>query len=161
MEDRVYEESSELKDTAERLVERYYEYLGHVDLENIYFAAIQGSKPKKTSVMQIGGITSEWVKKLIKETKGKIYCISVWASEWDEVFPSMREWMIFDALLRIDPHNDGKLIKPDVNEFGILIEYIGPYWRKKDDLPSLLDSKDPLPIPLPAYESDEGSSVDF
>lgn len=161
MEDKTYSQSSELLIMAKQIIDRYHLYLGHIDLDNIYFAEIDGDKPKKSTVMQIGGITSEWVKQLVQKTNGALYCISVWRDEWDEIFPPMQKWMVFDALMRIDPHNDGKLMKPDVNEFGIIVEYIGPYWRNRTDLPDLLDSDDPLPIPLPAYNVDEGSSVDF
>jgi hypothetical protein len=156
MADKTYNESNELKELAGKLVEKYYEYLGQVDLDNIYFAEIDGEKPKKAGVLQVGGISSDWVKKLIDDKV--LYCISVWGSEWDELSPSMREWMVFDALLRIDPHNDGKLQKPDVNEFGIIIQYVGGSWRGRDDLPSLLNCENPLPIPLPKYDEDIGES---
>ena len=161
MEDKTYVESWELKKIADKLIERYYLYLGHVQTDNIYFADIIGAKPKKATIMQIGGVNSPWVKQFIQKQNGALYCVSVWKDEWDETFPPQQEWLVFDALMRIDPHNDGKLVKPDVNEFGNIIEYLGPYWRSKTDLPSLLGGDEPLPIPLPAYNSDEGSSVNF
>ena len=157
MEDKTYSQSSELRNMASKIIDNYHLYLGHIDLDNIYFADIDGEKPKRAGIMQIGGITSEWVRQLLQKTNGALYCISVWRDEWETIFSPMQEWMMFDALMRINPNNDGKLVKPDVNEFGIIVEFIGPYWRSRTDLPSLLDG-DPLAIPLPTYNVDEGET---
>ena len=161
MDEKTYSQSHELRNMATKIIDHYHLYLGHIDLDNIYFADIDGEKPKRAGIMQIGGITSEWVRQLLQKTNGALYCISVWREEWEAIFAPMQEWMMFDALMRINPNNDGKLVKPDVNEFGIVVEFIGPYWRSRTDLPSLLDG-DPLAIPLPKdNESDLGSTVDF
>lgn len=161
MDNKVYDESPELKILADKIIERYHLYLGYIDTDNIFFAEITGNKPKKSPIIQVAGITSSWVRDIVLKSNNALYCIAVWAEEWTEISPDMQQWLIFDALLHVSEHNDGGLQKPDVNEFGILVEYLGPYWRKREDLPSLLGSLDPLPIPVPQDNTDEGSSVNF
>jgi hypothetical protein len=175
MEEKIYNHSPELQEMAEKIVEKYYFYLGHIVLENIYFAEIDSPKPKRAEAMSVSGVSSTWVKQIMDEMNKKIkdktsfdnklYCISVYGEEWDDISPTMQEWMVFDALLRIDLEGTGKLRKPDICDHGILLDYfgqigIGPYWRKSSNLPSLL-AGDALPIPLPPDNTDEGNSFNL
>lgn len=162
MAERIYNVSHELRGMAEKLVSRYYLYLGTVDLDNIFFAEIEGEKPKRGKVMEVSGIRSAWVKQERQKDNKTLYCLSVWGEDWDDIDPYKREWMVFDALMRISPINDGSLRKPDIQEFGCIVEFLGPYWREKEQLPGLLDGDEALPIPLPrCKEEDEGSTVNF
>jgi hypothetical protein len=155
-----YSASPELEECARRLRERYWLYLGHVDINNIYFAEIEGEKPKKSGVLTLSGVSAPWVKTLLASYgNSRLYCMSVWSDEWKGMATQMREWLIFDALFAIDPVSDGKVRKPDVQEWGVLVEYLGPYWRKRQDLPSLLGGTEPLPIPPPQILEDEGSTL--
>ncbi len=148
MSDIVYSDSPELKQLAEEMKERYYEYLGQVDIDVIDFTEKTGTMPKKA-----------------KTGNDKLYNLAVWGEAWDDLAPSTREWLVFKMLYSLDPESAGKVRKPDVNEFGIMIEYfcsigIGPHWEKADgQLPSLMDGASPLPIPLPPLEQDDGSTV--
>jgi len=158
-----YDESPEIKDIATKLKERYYLYIGHVDLDVIYFAEItsENGKPKKAKLGQLEGVSSAWLKqKMIEDKKGVLYCLSVWAEEWDGLDPASREWFLFDLLYSVSGECDGKVRKPDISEHGIIMQYmhqagVGTYWRTLEKpLPSLLSSVDPLPIPLPPTDED-------
>lgn len=149
------EECQEIKDIAKKLKEKYYLYIGYVNLDSIFFAKLTGEKPKKANILNVSGIKSAWVKYVLQRMSSEyVYCIYVWEEYWDNIYDSLQEWMIFDALLRIDQSCEGELREPDVCEWGFIVEYIGPYWRRREDLPSLLKSKNPLPIPLPFGSSD-------
>jgi hypothetical protein len=67
---------------------------------------------------------------------------------------------MFDTLYSIGVENDGKIRGKDVFEHGVIAEYLGVYWRKNPDLPSLLNSPEPLPLPPPpSLHDDEGSTI--
>jgi len=153
-----YIESMSLKNMAEQLVDKYNIYLGYIDIENIFFASIDGVKPPKASPIFISGVASKWVRQILgKIPNGQLYCIAIWESEWESLWKSKQEWLLFDCLLCVGRNNDGSLRKRDCNEWAIIVEYLGPYWRIKDDveLPSLLDSPDPLPIPMPLIDPED------
>lgn len=153
-----YIESMALKDMAESLVDKYGLYIGHVNINNIFFASIYGDKPKKAPVIFLSGIGSQWVKQVVEKVPdGTLYCIAIWQDEWDELWPAKQEWFLFDCLLGIGHENDGKILKHDCDEWAIIVEYLGPYWRIKDDvaLPSLLEPSMPLPLPMPLFDVEE------
>jgi hypothetical protein len=163
--DITYVQSLELYEIALKLKERYYLHLGHVDLDIIYFAEKLGDKPKKGKIAELSGISNPWVKALLAKNQNdnKLYCMSVWSAEWLEVTPAKKEWMVFKMLCSVHPQNDGKLNKPDISDFGYIQEFfmnagVGPYWESQDDLPSLLGA-DPLAIPPPPDDTDEGSTL--
>lgn len=161
MAEKTYSKSPELKQMAEKLKDRYYLHLGYIDLDNIYFGEIDGAKPKKAGLIEISGVSSPWVRQLMIEKNNTLYCIACWGIEWEELSPARREWWLFNALHYISPENDGKLRKPDVQEWGIICECkeAGPYWKTKEFLPSLLDGNEPVPFPLPRDTTDEGSTL--
>lgn len=163
---KTYSESPEIRMLAEAIKDRYYLYVGHVDLDTVHFAEITGAaKPKKAKVGEISGISSPWVRQLIISLgNSRLYCMAVWSEEYEELSPASREWLVFEALYSIHPECDGKLRKPDVVEHGPIVEYfastnVGLYWRKAEILPSLLSGDAPLPIPPPAFEDAEGDST--
>lgn len=163
--EKIYNKSNEVMELANKIKQRYYLYVGQVDLENVFFAEIDGEKPKRAGIMEVSGVSSSWVRYILDQNHNALYCMAVWGQEWLDLAPNVKEWLVFDALLRIDPENTGKIRKPDINEFGMILDYfgnigIGAYWRNKSDkLPSLLGGIDPLPIPLPPDDTDEGSSI--
>lgn len=156
----IYTESIELKSMTKKMIEWYWLHISHVDIDNIFFAEIQEEKPKKAPIMFISGIKTKWVRQLLSSHPQYhyMYCIMIYKNEWDELYPVRKEWMLFDALLRIHPANNGSLRQPDVNDFGIILEYLGIYWRNKDNLPSLLQGDKPLPIPSPLININENIS---
>lgn len=157
--------SAELRLLAEKLRERYYLYIGHVDLDAIFFAEKFGDKPKGGPIVELNGVTNPWMKAMLVEhgQQGKHYCLSAWGSEWSEMGPEKRQWAVFKLLCGVDPRGEGKLRRPDINDFGFILEYmidvgVGPYWEKADILPDLLGDY-PLPIPPPPDEEDTSDST--
>jgi hypothetical protein len=156
MQETQYYESPALRNLAEKLKERYYPYLGHADLDNIYFCELDGVKPKAAPICSLDGLSKGWVRDLLVLSKGdpKHYCISVWSAEWENLSQSHIEWYMFKALFMVGDNNDGKIRKPDILDFGFILEYFvangySAKWETEKELPSLLNSKLPLPIPLP------------
>jgi len=161
--DVTYIESHELLELATKLKDRYYLFLGHIDLELIYFAEMIGDKPKKAKVISLSGISNPWVKAILaKDGKNhKLYCLSAWGNEWSQLGPSSKQWAVFKLLCNVEPAMDGKLKKYDIQDHGFIQEYmslahIGPYWEKSDTLPDML-ADDPLPIPPPPLEEEDES----
>ena len=155
-----YVECLELLDLAKKLQERYFPFIGYVDLDEIFFSQIIGFKPDKQPIWQISGITQQWARDLIaSHTQQKSYCFCVWADEWSEFDKSKKEWIVFRSLFSISPQGKGKLRPFDVQDYGFINEYfvrvgLGPYWLTKDVLPSLLDGNDILPLILPMEDEE-------
>ena len=158
----TYTESLELKEMAQKLKERYYLHLEHVDIESVYFAIKEGELPIKRKPVEITGITHGGIKQIISLHGGnEQYCIQVWKDDWDNYTPAKQEWLMFEMLYSIDEKNNGKIKNKDIMEYDIIAEYfinnenIGIKWRNKDyELPSLLDGN-PLSIPLHYEDEDE------
>lgn len=156
----TFTESQEVKELAEKLQEKYFPFLGYIDLELVCFAEMDGYKSKKAPVYSISGITQGWVRDIIFHkfnSKEKRYCLAVWTEEWSELQKSKKEWIVFKALYSISPNLDGKMRPVDVQDYGFIIDFfvrsgIGPYWEIKDNLPSLLNGDDTLPLLLPLDE---------
>ena len=167
----ILEDAPDLKEIADKIVERYSIYLPKVETEVIYFAEKLGEKPKKAKVLEVSGINSAWVKKQLEDQQNdKRYCISIWGSEWMDLGPNTQQWALLNALLMLSPKMDGTLRKPDVLGFGFILEYMvqngfGAYWEGKlgvQPLPELLaEDGSCVPIPLPPCDDDEGSSTDL
>jgi len=156
----TFNESYELAELASKLQDRYRYELGHVDLELLYFAEKIGEKGKNAKIVEVSGITSAWLKQLLSKAgkNNKLYCLSAWSQEWGELSPAQKQWFIFHCLYSIALENDGKLRKPDVQGHGPIIEFLGPYWQNRKDLPDML-SGDPLGIPPPPEPQDEEDAL--
>lgn len=147
---------------AQDLVEKYFPFIGYIDLDQICFILDDNPKPKKSPVYKVSGITQSWVRDIINaspENYGKFYCISVYEEEWNELQKSQREWFMMKCLYSISPSLDGKIRSFEIFDYAFINEYfvrvgVGPYWELREDLPSLLDSNEPLPLILPMLDED-------
>jgi len=158
--DTEYRESLQNKTIAEKLQEKYYPFLGYIDLNEIYFAEMIGYESKKAPAYQMQGVTSGWVREILNmnpATRGKQYCFAVWEEKWSNLPDQNKQWIIFRSLFSISPQGGGKLRPFDVMDYGFIVEYfvrigVGPYWESKDTLPDLLKGEECLPIILPMDE---------
>lgn len=163
MEKVIYSEASEMKDLATKIKERYFLYVGHVDLDTIHFTFKNAETiPKSAKIAELSSIKSAWVRQILAMLHdNRLYCISSWEEMWNDLEPEQKEWLIFDLMYSVHPSCDSRLRKPDVSEHGIICEFLGPYWRRGETpLPSLLGSIDPLPIPPPPMDGDDGATVE-
>lgn len=150
-----FSESLDIKQKAKKLQEKYYPFIGYVDLDEIYFSEMIGFKPEKAPIWQMSGLTQQWARDLMaSQTQQKMYCFAAWAEEWSDIPENKKEWIIFRALYSVSPQGKGKLRPFDVQDYGFITEYfvrvgVGPYWQDKDELPSLLAGNDVLPLVLP------------
>lgn len=150
-----FSECKENYEIAKKLQERYFPFIGYVDLEDIYFAEMIGYKPKNALPYKMSSITQSWVREVISNTdKLKTYCVAVYDDLWSELESSKKEWIIFKCLYSISPQGNGKIRNFDVMDYGFIVEYFvrtgfGPYWETKDNLPSLLSGNETLPLIIP------------
>jgi len=160
MSDPDFLESEECLNIAQKLVEKYYPFIGYIDLNLIHFVEMDGYKSRNSPAYVMSGITQSWARDILKQFgSNKVYCFGVWSDLWSEIEQSKKEWFIFRALYSISPSLDGKIRSFDVQDYGFITEYFvragfGPYWIHKDGLPSLLDSKGILPLILPMDDDD-------
>ena len=154
-----YNESLSLQKLARDIVERYEFYLQHIDLGEIIFFEKEGIKPKKAKVCQICGLSGPWVKEVMASQVKKCYSLEVWRSEWDDLHSYEQQWLVFTELYAIDKKRNGKLRKPNVNEFDIIVELLGPKWRKNPELLPDMLGDEPVPIPLPEDENENEDST--
>lgn len=163
MQDIVYIESEDLKILADQLREKYFLHLGHVDLDAIYFVEKVGDEPKKIKVIEILGVTNGGIRQMLQQVgRNQSYCMQVWQDAWNALHPYAQQWLMFEVLYSIKRGNEGYLKKPDVVEYGPIIEYfassnIGIHWREnQEDLPDML-AQISLPMPLPPDEDEESA----
>ena len=79
MENIEYQPSLEILEIAKKLQERYFPFIGYVDLDEILFAEIIGFKPEKAPIYTMSGVTQKWARDLIlSNNQKKTYCLSVW-----------------------------------------------------------------------------------
>ena len=86
--------------------------------------------------------------------------MGVYDEAWAEKTKAHKEWLMFRALFSLSPALDGTLRQIDVQDYSFILEYMiknnyGANYMDQSILPSLLDSKDPIPIPLPKDAEDE------
>lgn len=166
MEEIIYVESDDLKKLASDLRQAYYIHLGYIDLDAIYFVEKHGEVPKKFKTIEIAGVTHGGIRQMLQKIGGnQNYCLSVWKDPWDDLHEYAKQWLMFEILYSIKHGSTGHLKKPDIQEFGPIIEFfansdIGIHWRKAPELPNLLD-KISLPIPLPPDEEEESAGSTF
>lgn len=150
-----FEDAPDVLLIAQKLQEKYFAFIGYVNLETVYFTKMIGYKSRNAPPYIMSGLTQAWARSILNNHQSKKnYCLGVWDEEWDELEKSKKEWIIFRCLYSISPANDGKLRPLDVQDYGFIVEYFvrsgfGPYWEQKENLPSLLDGNDILPLILP------------
>ena len=153
-------ESQECLNIAQQLVEKYYMFVGYVDLNLVHFVEMDGYKSKNSPPYIMSGITQSWAKDILRSVgSSKIYCFGVWSELWEELEQSKKEWIIFRALYSISPTLDGKIRTFDVQDYGFITEYFvrtgfGPYWMEKENLPSLRKGSETLPLVIPLSDND-------
>ncbi len=147
-------ESQECLNIAQKLVEKYYMFIGYVDLDLVHFVEMDGYKSKNAPACVMSGLTQSWARDILRTSgSNKIYCFAVWSEIWEQTEKSKKEWLVFRSLYSISPALDGKIRNFDVQDYGFIVEYFvrsgyGPYWSEKDNLPSLLDNDIPLIVPM-------------
>lgn len=153
-----YKECLELQELATVLKTRYYEHLGYVDLDRIFFAEIHGEMSRNAVPVEVTGVSAAWLKqRLADDFDNKVYCIAVWAQEWPELDENLKEWLLFDGLNKIHSENNGKVEPYDCGGWSFMLEFLGVHWRSRTDLPSLTKGAT-QPIPLPMDETYEGET---
>ena len=104
MSDPEFIESIECQEIAEKLVSKYYPFLGYVNLDLVHFVEMDGYKGKNAPPYIMSGLTQSWARGILQSLgNGKVYCLGVWSDLWEELEQSKKEWIIFRCLYSISP----------------------------------------------------------
>ena len=99
MSDPEFIESIECKEIAEKLISKYYPFIGYVNLDLIHFVEMDGYKGKNAPPYIMSGLTQSWARGILQSLgNGKVYCLGVWSDLWEELEQSKKEWIIFRCL---------------------------------------------------------------
>lgn len=154
-----YTESISLQKLAMRVVEKYSIYMPHVDVEDIVFLSKEAERlPKSAKTCQLVGVGGSWIKHFLDNNIKKHYALEVWEEAWRGLSENEQAWLVFTELYSMDKKRNGKLRKPNVQEFDIFVELLGPYWRKTPDVLPVLLGDDLVPLPMPQDDTDEGET---
>lgn len=151
--------SIELEELCTEIVHSFPDHFEKVNLDEIVFCLsypdfYDASKPKS-----IGGIyaSASWISKFNFNVDKK-YCVYVIADAWDLLFEEQRQWYLVHLLSQIA--GNGSMYRPDLGkEFSFIVEAVGPYWRRKVELPNILDEDEPYIMPPLHPDFDDESSV--
>jgi hypothetical protein len=71
-------ESQECFNIAEKLIEKYYMFIGYVDLSLVHFVEMDGYKSKNAPACIMSGLTQSWARDILRSSgNSKIYCFAV------------------------------------------------------------------------------------
>jgi hypothetical protein len=136
-----YTESEEIQKIAENLKARYYNIIGYIDLEKIFFAFKGGDENFKYEIV---GTQNDWLKFAIgNPNQTKLYCISLSYDFYQFAEGALLEWTILELLYSCAEQMNGKLRKKNVHEYSRFLKTLQELdisidWRKNVHLPKLL-----------------------
>jgi hypothetical protein len=139
----TFTQSKEIQKIAENLKARYYNIVGHVDLDKIFFA-FKGGDISDNFEYEVIGSQNDWIKYAVNTpNSSKNYCIAMSYNFYQFSDGPLLEWTILDLLYACDEKMNGKLRKKDVHEYSRILKTLDDLghsleWRKNTHLPSLL-----------------------
>jgi hypothetical protein len=139
----IFTQSPELQKVAENLKARYYNIIGYVDLDKIFFA-FKGGDINEHFQYEISGVKNDWVKYAHNnQNSSKTYCLCTSYAFYQMADGPLLEWTILDLLYSCDDKMNGKIRKKDIHEYSRLVKTLDDLeysidWRKNIHLPSLL-----------------------
>lgn len=151
-----YVEAQAVREMAEKLIERYPSQLGHIDVEDVYFAFCISKKPKNSQPVQLASVR----KPLTRKVTTRPYQIAIFRDTWEGWNQTQQALQLLHALYAISPDGDGIFRTQDVHDFFPFVAALGPQWQHMDpdSLPNPLKEKVNFPEPI-APNEDEGSSI--
>ncbi len=129
-----WEEASDFKVLASKIVERYPQDFCDIDIDQIIaYVCVNKDRPdgKKLPYAMSGTMPPE------SFTNSKTYFVKMFQEVWDrdEVHKLV---LIYSVLCRIDPVNPGKVKPYDYTDQEIMVKNFGANWHERADLPHLL-----------------------
>lgn len=130
----VWVESEEFADLGAKLVEKYPERFGEVDVDQIiaYLCMNKDRPDGKSKPYEMSGSTPPE-----NFTNSKTYFVKIFNNVWEYSRPQKLA-LVFSALSRIDPLNPGKVKPLDYSDQEEMVSNFGANWHERGDLPDLL-----------------------
>lgn len=129
-----WERLEEFEKLAQQLIEKYPRFAGIDVTKIICYAVTNKEKPKKK--VKPYDMSAEGAPECFTNTKQ--YFVKVYKSDWDAMYPELKQWVAASALDRIDPEQPGKLGPLDYRDQSVMVKTVGADWHNRTDLPNLL-----------------------
>jgi len=130
----IWNESEEFINMAGKLIEKYVERFGDIDVDQIIaYTCVNKDRPDgKTKPYDMNGSTPPE-----SFTNSKTYFIKMFNDVWERT-NEQKLALVFSALSRIDPTNPGKVKPLDYSDQEEMVNNFGANWHERGDLPDLL-----------------------
>lgn len=127
-------EIEEFATMASKLVERYPERFGEIDVaQMVAYACVNKDRPEgKSKPYDMSGSTPPE-----SFTNSKSYFVKLFQNVWDRTY-TQKLALVFSALSRIDPTIPGKIKPLDYADQEEMVSNFGANWHERGDLPDLL-----------------------
>ncbi|NMC62389.1 MAG: hypothetical protein GYA55_04405 [SAR324 cluster bacterium] len=130
-----WEEITEFCQLAAKMVEKYPERFGSVEVDRIVaYGCTNKERPdKKAKLYEMSGETEPE-----SFTNSKTYFIKMFMSDWESRDEAAKLLIVASALSRIDPDNPGRVGPLDYRDQNVMVKTFGPDWQDRSDVPHLL-----------------------
>ena len=124
--------SSQYRDIAEQIVDRYNTAFGHIDVDSILFLAEDSKAPKKYADIQL-------VKAPYTFITNYKFIMTVYEPKTIAMNEAQLNMLIMHELMHINDDFDG-LVKHDLEDFAFIVGKFGCCWDTDPNLPNILDN---------------------
>lgn len=142
----IFTHAIELQKIAEDLKARYYNILGYIEIDKIFFAFKGGNIPDFFQYEIIGN-PNDWMKYAVNAPNAeKNYCIAMAYNFYQFSDGPLLQWTMLDLLYSCDEKMNGRIRRKDIHEHSRIakaIEEMGHSieWRENTHLPDLLGAE--------------------
>jgi predicted metallopeptidase len=140
--------SNEFKEIAEKLIDKYPNAFGHIELDKVLILSETEKSPKKYADIRRIGFPYSFL------TAYK-FIIIIYEPKLLGLTDAQKIMVCYHELLHIDSDFD-KLLKHNIEDFRELISKYGVNWEIDPNLPNILEDDDTTPVTVVAdTEEDE------
>ena len=129
-----WEEIPEFIQMSEKLVSKYPDRFGHVDVNDIVaYGCINKERPEsKSKLYEMSGEPEPE-----NFTNSKKYFVKFFQVDWDNRVDAQKLLLVTSALSRIDP-DTGKVGALDYRDQCVMVKTFGTDWQDRGDIPNVL-----------------------
>lgn len=132
----IYEDVSEFVLYADKLIEKYPDQFGNIDVATIACVAIQ-NKQRSDKKSQLWDIKA--IKPPISRYCQKQYIFVFFQHDWDELSEKHRKIIVADCLCSIPPGGGGSVNPMDYKDHSMMLRTLGVDYMGRDDVPDPLE----------------------
>lgn len=132
-----YEELPEFIEVADKLISKYPDQFGNIDLAKIACVSIQ-NKERSDKKAQLWDVKA--IKPPISIFSSKHYIFIMFQKDWDESSEKRRGHIVADCLCSIPPNGGGNITPMDYKDHAMMLRTLGVDYLDRDDVPDLLES---------------------